>query len=147
MEELEAIGRAYGFAITEEEMKAYRDRILATLSAYDLLDQFPEPKPPVRFIRDFGYRPSPEENPTGGWAWKCSIKGNEEGPLAGKRFAVKDNMPVAGIPMLSGSSLLEGFIPAIDATFVTRILEAGGEIVGKAVSEGLCFSGGSHTSH
>jgi len=29
---------------------------------------------------------------------------------------------------------------------VTRILDAGGEIVGKAVCEHLCFSGGSHTS-
>jgi amidase len=29
---------------------------------------------------------------------------------------------------------------------VTRILDAGGEITGKAVCESLCFSGGCHTS-
>jgi hypothetical protein len=34
----------------------------------------------------------------------------------------------------------------VDATIVTRILDAGGEIIGKAVCEHLCFSGGSHTS-
>src|SRR5690606_11368991 len=97
--------------------------------------------------RNPGRRPTPEENPTGGWAWLCSIKGNDHGPLAGKRVDIKDNIPVAGMPMTVGSQLLEGFIPDIDSTVVTRILEAGGEIVGKAVCENPCFSGGSHTSH
>src|SRR5881398_977364 len=48
--------------------------------------------------------------------------------------------------MMNGSSVLEGYVPEFDATIVTRILDAGGEIVGKAVCEHLCFSGGSHTS-
>jgi amidase len=64
----------------------------------------------------------------------------------GERVAVKDTVCVAGVPMMSGSTVLEGFVPDIDATIVTRILEAGGEIVGKAVCEDLCFSGGSHTA-
>ena len=37
-------------------------------------------------------------------------------------------------------------MPDIDATVVTRILDAGGTIIGKTVCEDLCFSGGSHTS-
>jgi amidase len=45
-----------------------------------------------------------------------------------------------------GASILEGYVPEIDATVVTRILEAGGEIAGKAVCEFYCVSGGSHTS-
>src|SRR5207245_6325493 len=48
--------------------------------------------------------------------------------------------------MMNGSAVLEGYVPDVDATLVTRILDAGGEIVGKAVCEHLCFSGGSHTS-
>jgi len=48
--------------------------------------------------------------------------------------------------MMNGSAVLEGYVPDVDATIVTRILDAGGEIVGKAVCEHLCFSGGSHTS-
>jgi len=48
--------------------------------------------------------------------------------------------------MMNGTAVLEGYIPDIDATVVTRILDAGGEIAGKAVCESLCFSGGSHTS-
>jgi len=37
-------------------------------------------------------------------------------------------------------------VPDVDATIVTRILDACGDIVGKAVCEYLCFSGGRHTS-
>jgi len=48
--------------------------------------------------------------------------------------------------MMNGTAVLEGYIPDIDATVVARILDAGGEIAGKAVCESLCFSGGSHTS-
>jgi hypothetical protein len=47
--------------------------------------------------------------------------------------------------LMNGTNVLEGYVPDVDATVVTRILDAGGEIVGKAVCESLCFSGGSHT--
>jgi len=60
--------------------------------------------------------------------------------------AVKDNVCVAGVPLMNGSRILEGFVPDIDATVVSRILEAGGHIVGKAVCENLCCDGGSFTS-
>jgi amidase len=60
--------------------------------------------------------------------------------------AVKDNVMVAGVPMMNGTALLEGYVPEIDATVVTRILDAGGEIVGKAHCEAMCLSGGSHTN-
>jgi amidase len=48
--------------------------------------------------------------------------------------------------MMVGSATMEGFVPRRDATIVSRILEAGATITGKAVSEDLCTSGGSHTS-
>jgi amidase len=79
------------------------------------------------------------------WYYRCSIKGARAGKLKGKTIAIKDNICVAGIPMMNGCSVLEGYVPDIDATIVTRILDAGGEIAGKAVCENLCFSGGSHT--
>src|SRR5207237_3318591 len=98
------------------------------------------------YARTGGYRPTAEENPLNAWYQKCSIKGASSGILAGKRIVIKDNVCVAGVPMMNGSSALEGYAPEFDATIVTRILDAGGEIVGKAVCEHLCFSGGSHTS-
>ena len=61
-------------------------------------------------------------------------------------MALKDNVCLAGVPMMIGAGFLDGSVPDIDATIVTRILDAGGEIAGKAVCEYYCVSGGSHTS-
>jgi amidase len=74
------------------------------------------------------------------------IEGAPEGPLHGKTIALKDSICVAGVPMMNGCSLLEGFVPDVDATIVTRILDAGGTIAGKANCEHLGVSDGSHTS-
>ena len=38
---------------------------------------------------------------------------------------IKDNFPVAGVPMMIGSQVFEGFVPDFDATVVTRVLDAG----------------------
>ena len=58
---------------------------------------------------------------------------------------MKDNVMVAGVPMMNGNSILEGYVPEIDATVVARLLDAGAEIVGKTHCESYCISGGSHT--
>lgn len=47
--------------------------------------------------------------------------------------------------MMNGSRSLEGFVPTRDATVVTRLLDAGVTVAGKAVCEDLCFSGSSFT--
>ena len=61
--------------------------------------------------------------------WKCDIQGASSGPLFGKKLAIKDNIAVAGIPMMNGSRVLEGYIPEFDATIITRILDAGSQII------------------
>ena len=61
-------------------------------------------------------------------------------------MAIKDNVCVAAVPLMNGSRILEGFVPDVDATVVSRILDAGGQIIGKAVCENLCCDGGSFTS-
>jgi amidase len=144
--ELQRIALSYGMDLNPEELGGLRDLMEGVLASYRRLDQFVEPTLPVKYPRDAGYRPPVEENRLNAWYWKCVIKGAPTGKLAGKRIAVKDNVCLAGIPMMNGSNVLEGYVPHEDATIVTRILEAGGEIVGKAVCENLCFSGGSHTS-
>jgi len=144
--ELERIARSYGLELSHDDLASFRNLMDGVLASYRRLDQFAEPTLPVRYPREPGYRPPASENRLNAWYWKCSIKGAQAGPLAGKKIAIKDNVCVAGIPMMNGSNVLEGYVPDVDATIVTRILDAGGEIVGKAVCESLCFSGGSHTS-
>jgi amidase len=80
------------------------------------------------------------------WAVKSEVRGAAHGPLAGKRVVLKDNVCLAGVPMMNGASSLEGYVPDLDATLVTRILDAGGTIAGKAHCEYFCLSGGSHTN-
>lgn len=99
-----------------------------------------------RYPRGPGRAPTADENPLGGWAWIVDIPGAPEGPLAGRTVAVKDNVAVAGVPMTNGSAVMDGFIPDFDATVITRILDAGGRIVGKAACEDMCLSAGSHTA-
>lgn len=53
---------------------------------------------------------------------------------------------IKGVPMLMGTKSIEGYVPDMDATLVTRILEAGGHITGKAVCENMCHSATSHSS-
>jgi amidase len=144
--ELERIARSYGLELSHDDLASFRNLMDGVLASYRRLDQFAEPTLPVKYLREPGYRPPASENRLNAWYWKCSIKGAQSGPLAGKKIAIKDNVCVAGIPMMNGSNVLEGYVPDVDAIIVTRILDAGGEIVGKAVCESLCFSGGSHTS-
>ena len=79
-----------------------------------------------------------------GWLSRPSNVANA-GKLAGKRIAIKDTIAVAGLPMTDGTDFLT-HVPPFDATIVERILDAGGEITGKAVCEYLSYSSGSHTA-
>ncbi|MGH6942727.1 MAG: amidase [Geminicoccaceae bacterium] len=135
----------YGLNLTEQDAVSFRGLMAGPVASYRRLDELVEPRPPVRYPRTPGYRPGPGENPYNAWYWRCEIKGASEGVLAGKSVAIKDNICVAGVPMMNGSQLLEGYTPEIDATVVERILDAGGTITGKAACEDLCFSAGSHT--
>ena len=77
---------------------------------------------------------------------KTQIKGAPGGKLDGKKVALKDTYAIAGVPLTNGASMLEGYVPEFDATIVTRLLDAGAEIVGKSVCEYFFFSGGAATS-
>ena len=146
LEELARIAESYALRLTEEELASFQGMMGGMLASYAHIDELTEPTLPVRYPRTPGYRPQPEANPLGAWYWRTEITGASSGPLKGKTLAIKDNVCVAGVPMMNGSSVLEGYVPDIDATVVTRILDAGGTILGKAVCENFCFDGGSHTS-
>ncbi len=145
-DQLRAVAKQCGLSLSEAEVESFRGLMAGSIGAYNLIDSLPDAVPPVKYPRTPGYRPDPAENPRNAWYRKTAIKGAAQGKLKGKRVAIKDNVMVAGVPMMNGASTLEGFIPDFDATIVTRLLDEGAEINGKTHCEYFCLSGGSHTN-
>ena len=146
LEQMHDIVDSLHLSMSPGEVAEYLDVLEGTFQAYDRVNQLPDYLPAVRYPRTPGYRPGANENPLNAWAVKTEVRGAAHGPLSGKRIVLKDNICLAGVPMMNGASTLEGYVPDIDATIVTRILDAGGTIIGKAHCEYFCLSGGSHTS-
>lgn len=100
-----------------------------------------------------------EDNPLNAWSHKASLAPvssierhtdhvqcninlpGATGPLSGRSIAVKDNVSVAGLPMTLGtfseflSSTGKFPVSEIDASVVSRVLEAGGTVAGTATCE------------
>ena len=134
------MAESIGAHIGPEEAEQYRPYLIDTLR---LVDQFMQERtaitpPPMLFPnRGPGYRPLLDEDPYRAWLWKCAIGGSDSGLLAGKRVSFKDHISVARIPQVYTSQAMEGFIPDVDATVVTRVLAAGGRVVGKHMMNGF----------
>lgn len=146
LEQLAGIADDLGMSFSDEELAFYHAALDGTMANYDVVDPLPDYIPEVKYPRTPGQRPAPEDNPMNAWYWRCDLRGAADGPLKGKTIAVKDNVCIAGVPMMNGASTLEGYVPNLDATIITRLLDAGGHILGKATCEYFCLSGGSHTS-
>jgi amidase len=146
VDQMHAIVESLHMNMSSREVAEYLEIMEGTFQSYDRLTQLPDNLPPVRYPRTPGTKPSQADNPLNAWAVKSEVRGAVHGPLAGKRIVLKDNVCLAGVPMMNGASSLEGYVPDVDATLVTRILDAGGTIVGKAHCEYFCLSGGSHTN-
>jgi amidase len=145
-EQILEIAFDFGLKLSDDEARSFAGLIGGSVPSYNRLDELAEPSLPVKYPRTSGRRPAPEENPYNAWAWRCEIEGAGSGLLHGKRVGIKDNVCVAGVPFMNGCRVIEGYVPEVDATVVTRILDADGTIVGKTACEDLCFSGASHTS-
>ncbi|MCQ4159298.1 amidase [Roseomonas sp. GC11] len=144
--QLEDIALDLGFDLAPEKLAEFQALMDGAVASYDIVDAMPDEKPRVAYPRTPGYQPGPEENPLNAWYIRTEVKGAPSGPLAGKTVVLKDNVCLAGVPMMNGAATLEGYVPEIDATIVTRLLDAGATILGKAHCESFCLSGGSHTS-
>lgn len=140
-EELAAISERLGLDFPDAELPAATALVDHGLAPFDGPLRA-RPQAPVRR----SWQPSAEENPYGGWACRTDIVGAASGPLAGRSVAIKDCIAVAGVPLTVGTRMLASHVAEADATVVSRILEAGGTILGTATCEALCMSGGSHTS-
>ena len=144
-DDLAELAARYRFGLDAGDIESLRGFIGGALESYEVVERLHQarlPEPPSRHYR----WPAAAENELGAWYVTTDITTTGEGPLAGRRVAIKDNIEVAGLPMMNGSATVQGFVPRRDATVVTRLLDAGATITGKSVCEDLCFSGGSHTS-
>jgi amidase len=144
--ELAGAADQMGLDLTSADLKSFVNLMAGSIASYNVVDGMVEDMPRVPFARTGVHAPSSAENPHNAWYWKTSIAGSPSGKLSGKRVVLKDNIMLAGVPMMNGSATLEGYVPEIDATVVTRVLEAGGTIVGKANTEAFCLSSSSHSS-
>lgn len=146
-DQIRAASQRLGLSLDDADIAEFTSMIGDTVDEYYRpLDEVPDYLPEVKYPRTPGSKPGPDENTLGAWYVKSTINGAKGGKLAGKNLAIKDNICIAELPMMNGASTLEGYVPDVDATVVTRILDAGGTILGKAHCEYFCYSGGSHTN-
>lgn len=144
--QLREISEEIGLDIKADEVAEYLELMEPAIESYNYIDKIPDNIPSVKYPRTPGYKPRDDENKFNAWSVKTTVVGNSRGKLKGKRVVLKDNVMLAGVPFMNGSATLEGYHPEIDATVVTRLLDAGATIVGKAHCENFCFSCGSHTN-
>ncbi|WP_281016331.1 MULTISPECIES: amidase [unclassified Minwuia] len=135
-----------GLSLTDADVESYIGLLQSNIDAYNVVDSLPDYLPEVKYPRTPGYRPAPEDNPYNAWYVKSTVEGAPDGKLKGKTVVLKDNVMLAGVPMMNGAATMEGYIPNVDAEIVTRMLDEGAIILGKSHCENFCLSGGSHTN-
>src|ERR1039458_9386002 len=118
LEQMVDLVESLGMTMTRERVAEFLSLMEGNFVAYDLVDQTPDYIPTVKYPRTPGYRPDAKENSLNAWYVKTEIEGASTGKLKGKTVAVKDNVCVAGVPMMNGSSTLEGYVPNLDATII-----------------------------
>ena len=69
------------------------------------------------------------EDRCGAFVARAAIAPTGDGPLAGVRVAVKDNIAVAGLPFTAGHPLFADRVASADATAVARLRQAGATII------------------
>lgn len=140
-----------GVTIDPAETDDFHTLLAAVHDCADAVDKIPDyqPEPDLtRYPRQDVRWPSEEEQVLGNaWVHKFLIKGNPNGrSLAGKTVSLKDVISVAGVPQFQGSDVIPSWTPNTDATVVTRVLDAGANIVGTSTCENFCHSTSSFTS-
>jgi hypothetical protein len=121
LEQIDNLGSDFGLVLTADEVAAFQQAFKGPLASYGRLDELVPPALAPIAPRSPGYRLSESENLYGAWYGKTNIHVGGEGLLSGKKIAIKDNICVAGVPMMNGSALLEDYVPELDVTVVTNL--------------------------
>ncbi|KAF2644567.1 amidase [Massarina eburnea CBS 473.64] len=140
-------------SLKDDEKEDYRKLLAVFHESAEELMRMPDCEPETdleRFPRENVHFPDRADNEFGAWAWKVRITDKapkvDHGLLKGKSVVFKDNIAVKDVPMLMGTAFVKDYVPTVDATVVTRVLEAGATIEGKAVCENMCHSATSHSA-
>jgi amidase len=128
-----------------EELGLLADELVATLRR---LEGAPLPAGPTASARRGATkRPTPSDDPLNAIEWWCDVESlGAAGALGGLRVAAKSSIAVAGVPLTSGSKVLESFVPSRDSAVVQRILHDGGRIVASTTMDEFGFSAGGDSS-
>lgn len=151
-EEVVALGKKLGIKEhTDAELKEYKTLLAVFHDACEELMGMDDYLPEVdleRFPRENVKFPDASENKLNAWAYQVDIEDKQKKGLLleGSKVAVKDCVAIAGVPMLLGTDFIQNYVPTVDATVITRLLEAGAKVRGKAVCENLCHSATSHSA-
>lgn len=147
IEEIKSKAAVHYIDLSDEEAGDFLEVISETLAGYERLDELSASAPETEYTdRDAGYRPNEEEDPLNAFVTKCEVDGAESGPLSEYEIGLKDNVALAGVEMTCGSKMFQGYVPSLDATIVTRLLDAGATITGKLNMEDMAFSGSGELS-
>lgn len=154
--DVEKLLQPLGLTIKAEESADYQRLLAAVHDCATRIDNFADYQPIPdfkRYPRENVHLATAEEQRFGhAWAYRFLIRGDESArasPLAsleGKSVCIKDCIAVAGVPQFYGSDAFPPWTPSTDATVVTRVLDAGADILGTATCEHFCNSTASFTS-
>ncbi|VUC22881.1 unnamed protein product [Clonostachys rosea] len=150
--DVERILEPLGVTVKDSESRDYQTLLAAVHDCAEHVSQLPDyqPSPDLdRYPRLDLKRPSEKEQVFGhAWAHRFLIKGNQStsSELRGKSVCIKDCIAVAGVPQFFGSDAFPAWTPTTDAIVVTRMLDAGADVVGTATCEHFCNSTASFTS-
>jgi amidase len=142
------IGITEGISATESG--EYRQLLAAVHDVAEHILQLPDYTSRTdveKYPRGHIHRPMHDEQDFGhAWAHKFLIRGNQSGQLLnGKTVCLKDNVAIAGVPQFFGTDAIPPWTPDSDATVVTRVLDAGANVVGTTICENFCNSTSSFT--
>ncbi|HKF29454.1 MAG TPA: amidase [Candidatus Binataceae bacterium] len=147
-EEIRELARESHFELSASELDALVQAVRAQIPLFERVDAFTLDISPsaARYPnRDAGAPMNRTDDPLNAVVRKCHVAGAPSGKLKGKRVGLKDSICVAGIPASGGSHVLQGYTADTDATIVTRMLDAGAEIVAMLNMDDLALSGNGKT--
>lgn len=134
--QVRSLASACGLSLADDELALYSDVIEEMAAAFETVRETSVPTfedihdSPERYGgRDDGH--SPTDDPYNAWRVRFRLVGAEAGPLDDCEIGLKDNVAVAGYKCTLGAPAMAEFVPEIDATVVSRLLDAGGTLVGK----------------